>query len=327
MKRCLILMELLVIVLIMGCSSNQLNESDNLIDNNLKENTNQKVINPVQIHKESDNIMIGFKYGEAHKFFICFEPNEVNHIMGISRFYMIPNEININKLSNMEDYAIYIAATDWIGPYTVRKAAINKSSEARFTGGWHGNQADGTGDPTARMIDYHIQQKPSNVKLIVKNNIQGYNTTINKEEILQEIVTYDIKANKIEISVEIEALEDLIMEKYYGLQTQNTIYNGELIYNGIGEKLNPYETSQSLPYSSSMKSSLSLRSKEDDHMLQVILDNSYGLGKAEYVSKDKPYAFTLEYGKSYFNLVNGIELNMKKGEKVSWKGTYVFTRK
>lgn len=286
---------------------------------------------------ENDNINVGYKYNETDDLWISFLPKGANSIIGIASMSTTPTETTIaDDITNNSDRTeLFRSCTDWIGPYIVRKGFNKPDCEPQFTGGWHGNNIDGTGEPSAQMIDYsvHIDEyhvnhnvnKLSNkVSIKVKNNIQGYNTLVTKQEILEETVAYHITKGNIEVEVTIKALEDIVIERYYGLQTQNTFFDGQLMYQGSNNIFLSSETHKSLPKNTNCKNLVTIKSKDDRHSLNVYLDNTYGLGKGEYVSHSNPYAFTMSYGKTYFNLVNGKELYLKKGETVRWRGKYSF---
>lgn len=67
-----------------------------------------------------------------------------------------------------------------------------------------------------------------------------------------------------------------------------------------------------------------LTSLEHKFELEAWLNPYVGLGNFDYLKKGQSYAFTASYGKSYFNLVNGKEMDLKSGESCSWSGGYVF---
>ncbi|MDO9039855.1 MAG: hypothetical protein Q7U65_00605, partial [Bacteroidota bacterium] len=65
-----------------------------------------------------------------------------------------------------------------------------------------------------------------------------------------------------------------------------------------------------------------LTDKEKQHQLMLVLNIEEGLGVPGTLGEGKPKAFSASYGKSYFNLVNGKDLSMKKGDEVFWQGSY-----
>ena len=55
-------------------------------------------------------------------------------------------------------------------------------------------------------------------------------------------------------------------------------------------------------------------------MLEAYINNDIGIGNYEYISDNTPMAFTTNYKKAYYNLVNGKDLSMNKDEKVNFIG-------
>ncbi|MCT4688600.1 hypothetical protein [Vallitalea sp.] len=296
-------------------------------------NTDEDDINKdIWVIQDNDKISIGYRYNEEEDIWIQFAKRGINELMQISNISTSPIQDNMtiytfNKLVKVE---LMDSCTDWIGPYMVRKGLKKSTYKPRFTGGWHSvDDKDGT----AKMIDYSVIidgdvnnnniKKASNVTITVKNNIQGYNTLESKEEILQETVIYNINSKDIQVEVSIKALDDIVIERYYGLQTQNSLYKG-IRYEGSDDtKFDSYETSNSPPKNDNYINKFTLDSEDGMHILEAYLNNEYGLGIGEYVDESLPYAFTLSYGKSYFNIVNGKELFIKKGETAGWKGKYI----
>lgn len=295
--------------------------------------------NHLWVISKNESINIGYQYNQLDNLWIRFSPGGINHIMGMADITTSPRKqvITTSMFNKVKKTQLFNSCTDWIGPYIVRKGFETSTYNPQFTGGWHGSEMNNE-EPTARMINYSINvediqsddniKKATYVKLKVKNNIQAYNTLDTKEEVLEETVTYDISKGTIGVQVVINALEDCVIERYYGLQTQNTLYDGHVLYEGSGDGVfGSYAYSESLPKTTQCMNLITLYSSDGRHILEAYLDNQYGLANGEYVSDSKPYAFTLSYGKTYFNLVNGKELYLEKGESVVWRGKYTFKYK
>ena len=64
--------------------------------------------------------------------------------------------VSANHTVQLDQYTIgnesFRSYTDWVGPWNMRTVASTSQTEKAwgFTGGWHGSNGDGTGDPTAR---------------------------------------------------------------------------------------------------------------------------------------------------------------------------------
>lgn len=212
------------------------------------------------------------------------------------------------------------ACTDWIGPYMVRKGLEPTDVKPEFTGGWHAIKDYEV--MTAKTISYRLDKSG----LTVINRIMGYNTVEEKEYILEEEVTYTMTNGRLAVEARTKALTDCTIERYYGLQSQNSLHMGQVVYNDSEEKVYRVdESSFSKPYTGVEDKAYTVYSEDGKHRLDVDLDEGYGLGTGEYVAENQAYAFTLSYKKSYFNLVHSKELSMKKGEVIKWRGEYRLT--
>ncbi len=296
-----------------------------------------KRYNLVVVQKE-DYMDIGFPYNETELFWLEFGHGGINHIYGLSAMYIAPNDVNYSQEEYKENGTkAYICGTDWVGPYMVKQADSIKNTPPAFTGGWHGSNEDNTGEPTANTIQYDIEKDSvkmndtlelaASVDVVVTNEIQGYDTVQDKKSLLLETIKYHFRPNSIEVLTTIKCLEHVVIERYYGLQTENmAIWDGHITYGSdeTNETFSVEKYSQSKSkQGDSRLNQFRLTSMDNKHQLIVQLDLQ-GLGNGKYVHEDKPYAFTTGKGKSYFNLVNGIPLELKQGDEVQWRGKYVF---
>jgi len=230
----------------------------------------------------------------------------------------------------------FTSCTDWVGPYYVCSASSAQSGLIKkFTGGWHGSNGDGTGAPTAQTTSVSLavdgvtstgnfERDCEQVDLYVSNLIQGYDYSLVNKNLIKENVHYSIKSNRqIDVEVKIEALEDLIIQRYYGLQSQNfAIFDsvkymaGQNVINSVPININ------SNCKSNEQLNTILLTDNQKIHQLKLVLNITEGLGAANKLGAGIPKAFSSNYRKSYFNLVNGQDLILNKGEEVFWKGSY-----
>jgi len=75
-----------------------------------------------------------------------------------------------------------------------------------------------------------------------------------------------------------------------------------------------------------LASKKALQSEVNDIMssLRATLDREYGIGTMEHVSRERPAAFTYDYGKTYFLQVFDTAPILRKGETFAWRGEYRF---
>lgn len=241
-----------------------------------------------------------------------------------------PNNIMAIKdmvLTHPNESLTLISGTDWVGPYVVLDPQESSDTPWYFTGGWH--ETIDTLEPTAKMIHYSITNssggnldtagKTDKIIIEVTNLINDYNT---REAALKETVTYTITKSQIDVSTEIVAIKSCIIDRYFGLQMYHGPFKHQMTYTS--------DTSQYL-YPMTESSYGPLRSEDIVHTmtmsskhLAVIgwIDETNGLGDFSYLGEDQSSAFTMSYGKSYFNLINGVSCQLSEGETLSWSGGY-----
>ncbi len=278
------------------------------------------------------HIHIGF-FSKEKNMQISFYPCGVNQLFGIAKVsYYLTQADHLQGRTSSE----YNSGTDWIGPYYVCGASsVQSGLTQKFTGGWHGSNGDGTGTPTALTSDLSInidgekstgnlERSCEQVDLYVTNLIHGYDYSLTNKNLLKETVHYSIKnTRQVEVQVKIEALEDLVIQRYYGLQSQNFSLFDSVKYMAGQRVIN----TGAVNVNSSCKSNqgantILLKDNENKHQLKLVLNIEEGLGSMGKLGAGTPKAFSANYRKSYFNLVNGQDLTMKKGEEVFWKGSY-----
>lgn len=284
------------------------------------------------VKDESGHVFIDF-FSDQQNMQIGLYPCGVNQLFGIAE---------VSYFSNQDDHhqgkasLQFFSCTDWIGPYFVC-SSVNRNSglTQRFTGGWHGSNGDGTGVPTAstksmfirtddKLQNGKFEMESRQIDLEVTNLIQGYDHAVAGRDLLLETVHYRITPDrKIDLDVTIKALDDVEIQRYYGLQSQNFP-----IFDSVGYASNERVINTAMVNTNSSCSSNSglntimLTDAGSGHRLRLVLNTNEGLGTADYVAPGVPRAFSASYRKSYFNLINGKELVLKKGEKVFWKGAY-----
>lgn len=330
MRKTKILLFLLgFLVLLMGISENVIDESNN-----------QNI--SVVISDNLQHARVFFESIENYDLFIDLNRIGPNSIMGIEAIGLVKNEFSINSMLNNNDERILMeSCTDWIGPIIVRSAdnTINSESSQEFTGGWHTVTRNGLEVTTGstKSVSYYIDGRfiendtktyGNSVEIIVTNLISGYDLIglNNRGEIIKEIVSYKISKGAVNVSVTLEALSDLVIERYYGLQTQNSLWDKVTYINSDNFLDSTYATYADS--CSGLKSDGEVVFTDYELTsnllnLRVCLDTSFGLGNFGNLNSDLPYIFTKEYGKTYFNLINGKPVSLLKGQYVQWKGSYI----
>lgn len=269
------------------------------------------------------------KYSDSKDFMLRMARHGANNLFQIYAHGYIDN--NKSHISVSEPSKVIYSNSDWIGPY-VMVATNREGGYKGFTGGCHGYNGDQTGSATARtesvsiLVDNRALTEGTTIygneiKVVVTNYIQGGNTK--KEdgsgvEILKELVTYRFISDKVEVSVEITALEDLSIQTYYGMQINRFSSSVEFVGDAlIKETFNGQNKSKDAALSQMVLGDA------DEHYCIANLNNA-GLGNKEHANINY-YAFT-SGTKGYYSLVDsGNPLSLKAEENVYWCGFYQFT--
>lgn len=264
---------------------------------------------------------------------LSFYPCGVNQLFALAKVSYFSGGTAYNQGQASGEFS---SCTDWVGPYYVCGASsANSGLTPKFTGGWHGSNGDGTGFSTASTsevsfvvdggkVSGNFETNCSQVDLYVTNIMHGYDYSLTNKDLLKEIVHYSIKPNRqIDVQVRIEALDDIVIQRYYGLQCQNFALFDQVSYIADQQVINTAGINIDSRCSTNEGiNTILLNSSKNLHQLRLILNTAEGLGVTGNLGAGVPRAFSASYRKSYFNLVNGKDLPLKKGEEVYWKGSY-----
>ncbi len=243
------------------------------------------------------------------------------------------------SLTQYDHLVVIPSNSDWLSPYQVKSEDDDAHLAAlpQFTGGWHGSNGDSTGPATSFMKSFqifadgkeiigHTAGQAQTINIIVNQIIKGYNTD---NYVLEEYILYTLQNNKVQMRVKIVALQNVVIEEYYGLETLNAQFNEFVHYHyedGTSYTQSLQNFSQSGPNSAlNHVTSLTLSSTEHPFILRASLLYAEHLKPFPHLTPDQPEAFTESYGKSYYNIVRGQPLIMKTGQVFKWAGSLQFT--
>lgn len=276
---------------------------------------------------DSNGVKVNQKYSNQYDIQYWLRQFGVNNLLQLYAHGFISNETVLVSQSDPASYTT--SGSDWIGPYIMSALENPTSENIGFTGGCHGSNGDQTGDPTAETLDIKVYADNrlvssgttivcDDVRVVVTNRIHGGNTNgVNGRNILEEIVTYHFKNNKIYVSVCSQALEDLRVSTYYGMQMNN--YNQSAMFFGKNTKAGTFTPSTSF----AEKTFLGVGTDANGRMCSMHLE-SVGLGCNEHTDTSK-YCFT-SGAKMYYSLINSNNtLTLNANEKMYWAGWYQFT--
>ena len=251
-------------------------------------------------------------------------------------------KVSANKTVQIDKYRIgdesWNSYTDWIGPYNMRTVAPTSQTEKAwgFTGGFHGSNGDGTGDPTAQTqrIETFLDGETSTqgtgkeATVIVYNKVEAANTKFgeSKRFVIDETVTYTFKGSRLYVKVESTALEDVKISIYYGMQIAGGFSTK---FDFVTEDGNTHTATQD--YNSPGKTREIIGYSQGGHTVTAHLFDE-GLGRFDKATP--AYSALVQYygvgnGKGYYMLIGDKDAStksytLKKDETVYWSGYYEF---
>jgi len=294
------------------------------------------------VHKASSRVSIGHKYDEAHDFWLVFDHYGSNGLYSFFEWRLAANAGESVDPASLERSALLQGeGSDWIGPYIVEAVNVPDAKPA-FTGGNHAFDGGVGGSATARTISVDVvaDGKPvadgacvpcSEAVIVAVNEVQGFNTKKENgtgDAVLRETVEFTIACGTVKVRHRMEMLTDVCIHKYYGLQTVNSLWSGEVQYGtdtSCSEPLPSFGANDSGPKSEHPDiDRFLIRSPDGRHEVLAWLDRSVGLGRLDWLADFLPVAFTMNYGKTYFNLINGTRPIFRIGDVLAWCGGYSF---
>ena len=251
-------------------------------------------------------------------------------------------KVSANKTVQIDRYQIgnesWNSYTDWIGPYNMRTVAKTSQTEKAygFTGGWHGSNGDGTGNPTAQTqkIEAYLDGNASTqgtgleATVIVYNKVEAANTKFDESKrfVIDEKVTYTFRDSRLYVKVESTALEDVRIAVYYGMQIAGGFCDK---FDFTTEDGKTATTSQNY-FSAGRTRDMTGYSQGGHRVTAHMFDE--GLGTFEKATK--AYSALTQYygtgnGKGYYMLIGDMggtssAYVLKKDETVYWYGYYEF---
>lgn len=309
---------------------------------------------PMYVRKRGDEITFAWKYDSNYDMNLFINRFSANKLMLFGFIGLKANTSNyvskrIGEPNSASLTQICPQLTDSISPY-IMKAVNNPDGDKAnstydFVGGCHNydNLSDDTATATARLVKYELLvdgriinkdgvYSCSNAKLICTNRIQANNTKKadgTGREVLEEKVTYEITPSNVKVSNEMTALEDIIIQRNYGLQAYISGYtsnNGFINYIN-GKQYSPYSLPTGGNSGNATDGVLNCRAIEvynNNYYMKVEMDDIGLTYKREILDGDNLAFFS--NNKIYFFLINK-SVNLTKDSRLFYSGKYYLSPK
>lgn len=269
---------------------------------------------PVQ-YSITDNVLkVASHYTADKDLLVTMNLGRGNGLFDFASFKLIPYGMDVESGEAFAE-TLMTNSTDWHAPFVVRateNADGDDVGNAYFTGGNHQYNNRGSGSTaTARALSLRffvdgrevVSEKgyANNIEIRWVNNVQGYNTRKadgSGREILQE--SHRLIYDGIEWSetIELKPLENVVMERWYGLQfVRGTVYPNYRYIGAEDRALHQGDSSNS-----GGKSADGIVGFGDEHRIEMNIDTAVDLGKREFsgangalCSEEKSYMFMIDY--------------------------------
>jgi hypothetical protein len=269
---------------------------------------------PVQYHIANNVLKVASHYKEDKDLLVTMDLGRGNGLFDFASFKLMPRGMDIETGEAFAE-TLMANSTDWHAPFIV-KATENADGDdienAYFTGGNHQYNNKGSGSTaTARSLSLRffvdgrevISEKgyANNIEIRWVNNIQGYNTRKSDgtgREILQERHRLIFDGVEWSETIELEPIESVFMERWYGLQfARASLYPN---YRYIGAENRAFH--QGISSESGGKDADGIIAYGDKHRIEMTIDTSVDLGKrtpsgetGTLCSIDNSYMFIIDW--------------------------------
>lgn len=247
-----------------------------------------------------------------------------------------PNQLPDFKKITADGREKYNGSSDMHSPFTIKAVNNGDGDDVdthTYTGGNHNYGNTGTTDytATARNISFDLYADGKILSngdyglattIMIKwvNRVQGYNTRKSDgsgREIIEERHTIVFDGVNWVSTVELEPLEDVVIENYYGYQCPVSNYpNINMVgadYKEVFVYSSPHDSGNNTP-------NMYVACSTDDR-LEMEVDRSYDMGKGTYYSGTQGFR-TIASGKGYTFLISN--LSAEEGDIYGARGIYRF---
>lgn len=298
-----------------------------------------EVVPDIYFVKNSDtNFDIVYHYSETENMMIKFSPIGVNNLFAPHYLY------KRNATKNEPVFSGYTAfdtiGTDWVSPYQGIIENDPSVASGITVGGNHGTNGS-SGFPTAQRISIvaYADGKETElnkiygckeVKIIVKSNIAASNT-INLETgefdpAMIETIVWTVTKNNFEVCVYLEAIKNISIKGYTGLQ-MTTGFNPAVYFNdGTGQKSVTGTRIDAVSYPTFSGNRSVIIDTVNGDLRIVYTNRQVGIGDLSHITSGNPVAYVSTNKKLYQHLVNTIPLDLQAGETACYSGGYTLMK-
>lgn len=286
---------------------------------------------PVQYKIDADTLKVASHYSADRDLLVTMNLGRGNGLFDFESLKLFPSGMDIEDGAGFAE-TMLSNGTDWHAPFIVRaieNADGDDIGNAYFTGGNHQyNNQGGGSTATARSVSLRffvdgrevVSGKGYANKIEIRwvNNVQGYNTRKvdgTGREILQERHRLIFDGVEWSETVDLEPLEPVFMERWYGLQFVRVPNYPNYRFLGATDRSLHTEDNSNC----GGKYAEGILAYGEDHMIEMSIDTAVDLGKRELAGETGAFCTG---GKAYMFIIDWKQ--MAKGELYRLQGRYKF---
>lgn len=286
---------------------------------------------PIQYRIDSNVLKVASHYSSEKDLLVTMNLGRGNGLFDFASFKLMPRDMDIESGEAMAEI-MATNGTDWHAPFIVRATENADGDDVEsgyFTGGNHQYNNQGSGSTaTARSLSLRffvdgrevVSEKGYANKIEIRwiNNVQGYNTKKadgTGREILQERHRLIFDGCGWKETIELEPLEQVFVERWYGLQFVYASNYPNYRYIGAADRtLHTNEESNC-----GGKDADGIVAYGDKHKIEMTIDTSVDLGKRTLSGNIGALCST---AKAYMFIIDNKQMNA--GEVYRLCGGYKF---
>lgn len=289
---------------------------------------------------DGDNLVVIQKFSKTQDLKLTFNRFFPNYIWNLESVWLLTSAGSMPSTTLIGGSKLIEFGTDTLGPYRVK--AVNNidgdlPASSDFTGGSHGylnnynNVPANTPTAVSNSVGFKVNGAHvtsftgycDTVEVNWNNSIQATNTKKSDGSgryVLAEDYSMFFDGTKFNVNCMISALEDVTIERYYGIQMQLlSIFDDEVFYHSSTNESWNAATGTASDAGSLTCDKITLNSGST--YLDMSLDNT-GLGKIQKLNGVAYNAFVSAYNKAYFNLIR--DTSFDSGTILTYSGSYKF---
>lgn len=290
-----------------------------------------------------NDLLIGYGYNSTHDAVIVMNCGRANGLFDFAALKMKPKGTSLSGLETADLISVWSSSTDMHSPFHV--LAVNNadgyhsdatSANVSFTGGNHTLDSMGNGWETASSngVTFYADGRPvtsgygvcAKFEMRWSNDVQAYNTVKQGgggRAVLTEYHDMIFDGVSFNESVRLEALEDIKLSLWYGLQMVSfgSTYTNIAFEDATNRQI---FVSTDSGIKSGNAVTAGILSWGSTHAVELTIDTAFDLGKRTDYSGDEG-AFATSYGKAYFTIINKYSgLLMGPNTNLYLRGTFRF---